>query len=320
MKKTAPGKLTPHPDLAGIPMIPDVIANLETACAESKGGNIHLQDALSSEREKWAAFLKTIEDDDVLEPVKVIKDTNFICDGRHRWAGSVAAGKEDILFEEVTKEQARVIITATLTGKRHYTTSAMAYNAVATHPQIANKKQGQRSDLATSLLSREVAKTNSALAAEFGVGLATLENAIFCYREIQKLKNSKAKKNQRAASQFEALIYTGTGIGKVKQMIQSITSKPGDKEKVTPSKAAPDKRQLALSTWKPIVHLLDSKLNSETALEDLRETLAYLPEVSKEPGEISLASIEGTFKRQLEEIEAFKRKLKETRAKEKAAA
>jgi hypothetical protein len=160
----------------------------------------------------------------ILEPLKVCKGR--VVDGRIRLRGAIAAGLEAVPVDEVPEEDVTSIILHSLTARRHFTKSALAYIgfpimeaalAESRRRRLENLKSAQNgvSASATSNVRSAYVQGNTAdeLAAQIGIG----RELFFFAKSIHK-KFSQSPKAIR--DQWEPKILSGEmGLGQVQQAL-----------------------------------------------------------------------------------------------------
>lgn len=215
-----PKALKPHPLLGRIGMLSDLIQR-ETAAGNKDGSKRHAHKAKAEElAEELTIIRESIRSQGVLDAIKICKDSKggwLILDGRHRWELGAELGFETLPCKEHPESEARNIIMAAAV-RRHISKGAMAYQAVTFYTEVAmeEKRGGDRSKLAkiANGLTRE------ALASKIHVSPRTMDDAVWLFRAFAEREDARLK--------FEASIYTGSALPKIKGAVQAFLK--GDTE------------------------------------------------------------------------------------------
>lgn len=209
--RVSPSQIGLHPALAGVPLMTALAERL----AQSPKADVRAEAAdLAAE---WRAFCESVKENGVLEPIKVTRargnaEVKYLaCDGRHRLRAATDHSLKHVPIEVVTEKQARKIIEATVIARRNWTQGMKAYFAVIMHPEIVFEARDREHKVITSALSAEV------LAAQYGLGLRTLEQAMQLYRTFHALGADEASKIEADSlrEQYEPSIWAGHGLGGV---------------------------------------------------------------------------------------------------------
>lgn len=216
--------LAPHPSLARVGMVPDLIAReakLGKAQGKSRGDH---QDAAVSLTAEMASRLDDISRRGIMDPLKVVANPKggwLIADGRHRWeyartlAGqsfadpareAIARGFETagVPCVEIPESEVPSTILSSV-NRRHYSKGALAYLAVLIRPEVATEakrgRPGIKSPAAGDLITAE------SLAAQAGVAVSTLEYAIRLYKIFSEREDLRLK--------YEPGIWVGNALDRV---------------------------------------------------------------------------------------------------------
>lgn len=230
--------------------------------------------------DEWHAFVSEIEENGVRDPLKVLKGTKLVVDGRHRRAGAIEGGVMLVPYIEVSEEEANKIIDGTVAGRRHWSKSAIAYFAVLRHPEVAKGKEGRpkkNSALNAEFLSAEK------LGERFGVSTRLLQQAVELYQALEKKKTLRQR--------IEPSIWAGVGLGSLLSGLGGASStagkdrNPSNLNTVSQSLASfrsrirnfddwNEEQRIAFGDeWRETLHEMPA-----TALQVIREALATINE------------------------------------------
>lgn len=203
-----PAALHPHPLLERITTKWAVLTQLR------KGNKPDHAEALEEVGQDWAAFVADIKAHGVIVPLKIalIKGTEYICDGRHRWQAATEAEVDVVPVELVTEGEALTIMESTMIGRQHMTKGQRAYAAVVLHPEVATEAdQRKRANLKAgdSPIRTECGSGvgMEELATKFGVSVRLIEQACQLYRDLDASKTLRAKHEWR--------VFAGFGLGAI---------------------------------------------------------------------------------------------------------
>jgi hypothetical protein len=184
-----------HPALERVTLMPEVIARLR----KQKVKKPEHHEKIKELELEWSAFLASLEDEGILDPLKVIIGTSTVADGRNRLMGAMELKMPEVPIQYVTEEEAHRIIEATVIGRRHMSKGAKAYFAVVMHPEVAASKVGRPAN------SDSVGITRSSLADKFGVSSDLIDQACKLYMAFEDSKTLREA--------HEKLIWAGFGLG-----------------------------------------------------------------------------------------------------------
>jgi hypothetical protein len=225
--RVSPSQIGLHPALAGVPLMTALAERL----AQSPKAEVRAEGAdLATE---WRAFSENVKENGVLEPIKVTlfrgnAEVQYLaCDGRHRLCAAKVHHLASVPVEVVTEKQARKIIEATVIARRNWTQGMKAYFAVIMHPEIVHHAAQREKAGQPSALNAE------GLAAQYGLGLRTLEQAMQLYRTFHAAPGAdEAAKIEAEAlrEQYEPSLWAGHGLGGVIAGIEGGRSTKGAKK------------------------------------------------------------------------------------------
>lgn len=286
--KLKPTELQPHPLLARVGMLPDLIER-ETRMGKAQGKNRddHKDNAEELSRE-LAAVEKSILANGIRELLKVVKNPAggwWIADGRHRWNIATRNNLEVVPCEEITEDQ---VVSVIMDGvqRRHLSKSGRAYLAVLMHPEIATNathggdRKSNRNNCGLIEDGVNPPLTQAALAEQAGVSETFIRYAVDLYRKFEKRKAWREK--------YEAGIWVGNGLDKTLAAIAAEEATGKDDEK--PESAEEAKRRIyhqfvnrALRGWTPITGTLKDwkklkKDDREQFVELAADTIREAPE------------------------------------------
>ena len=177
--------------LERVAMIDEVISTLSV---NSK--NAEYTDPLA---EEWNAFVSSVEEHGVIEPLKVVTGTNLVVDGRHRRRAAIEGGVLLVRVEYVSEERGHAIIEESVCARRQWTKSMRAWFAVCQHPEVVDEKAGRKkSGSDCRILSQPQ------LAEKYGVSERLIRDAVSLARLFKERSKEKAKRKL-----VEAKIWSG---------------------------------------------------------------------------------------------------------------
>lgn len=190
-----------HPLLARFTMMRDVVDGLRKQKVR-KPEHADKADEIESE---LAAFEATLDDEGILDPLKVTKE-GLIADGRHRWQWAMRRNVKRVPCLEISDKEALRIIETMMIARRHLTKSMKAYGAVLLHPEVTELKHGgdRRSDQAQKMSLI----TQVDLAHRFGVSEGLVGQAVKLYRRLDELPQGKR-------GHFDRLVLAGFELGAI---------------------------------------------------------------------------------------------------------
>ena len=205
-----PEAMLPHPLLDRMMMLDKVAGKLRQRAKTAGHNRRDMLDAAEEAYQSLDALKASVAAQGVIEPLLVVATEPGqyrIIDGRHRWTAALAAGLRAVPCIVRDEADAGQIIADSVTGRRHFTKSALAWIAVLTHPEVATEAKAGNPNFSNPAKLAELEKGSenmAALATRHGVSLRLIEDACRLYRILETHRSLREK--------YELSIWAGAGL------------------------------------------------------------------------------------------------------------
>jgi hypothetical protein len=199
------------PELSVVPMLSAVASHYTAQTKNAKA--VETGREMQDELEALFSSLRAIG---IQEPIKASKLKGGrwkAWDGRHRLLFAAQEGLESVPLVEVTEDEGRAFVEASVIGRRHWTKGQRAYLEVLLHPEVCGNAHGRPGK------AHSVNFSMDDLATRCGVSVGLMHQACELYRKFHapgaKAGSPEAIEAEHNREKYEMAIWSGAGLGAV---------------------------------------------------------------------------------------------------------